>query len=329
MMKQGTRLTASLLCALAISAGADTSHTNSLDHLRAVYDATAAQIAADARQQKDAALAQYGKSIEAARQRLKQEGDLDGYVAAEQEIKRFQAEKTLPPSSPHPLITEAIFACEKQTAAADAEAARRTSVLLRQYIAALSGLIKELMVQDKLDEAKTVAGVKHAAEFTLADLESKSAPDAIAGSVPEQPGAEPRRAGAPPYPADAKAFGGHHYALVMEPLTWNQARKACEKMGGHLVTIGTQEEDEAVKSLLSGPGNGKCRPWIGLTDEKKHGRFTWIDGTPFDYSGWAAGEPNNMGGVEHYGSIFANGKGWNDCSFKDPKVTGYICEWDR
>jgi len=40
-------------------------------------------------------------------------------------------------------------------------------------------------------------------------------------------------------PGDAKAFGGNKYRVFTEALPWEQARLACLKLGGHLVSIGS------------------------------------------------------------------------------------------
>ena len=51
--------------------------------------------------------------------------------------------------------------------------------------------------------------------------------------------------------------------------------------------------------------------YIGLTDEVTEGTFLWVDGSQMTYSNWNAGEPNNVGGVEHYVALNSNGT-WND-----------------
>lgn len=41
-------------------------------------------------------------------------------------------------------------------------------------------------------------------------------------------------------------FNGHYYKVFNESLTWYEAENACETMGGHLVTITSQEEQDFV-----------------------------------------------------------------------------------
>lgn len=62
-------------------------------------------------------------------------------------------------------------------------------------------------------------------------------------------------------------FNGHEYLLVKKELTWQNAKKACEAAGGHLVTITNASENTFVSGVMGGCKN----IWIGLTDEAKEG----------------------------------------------------------
>ena len=39
------------------------------------------------------------------------------------------------------------------------------------------------------------------------------------------------------------------YVIVSESLTWQDARSRCEGMAGHLVTIGSQEENDLINNI--------------------------------------------------------------------------------
>ena len=48
----------------------------------------------------------------------------------------------------------------------------------------------------------------------------------------------------------ATDFRGHHYLFVPQCLTWEGAKAACEKLGGHLLTITSAEENDFISSLF-------------------------------------------------------------------------------
>ena len=146
---------------------------NKLESLRSTCSTAMDKIATDTQQQKDAALAQYGKKIGSILQDLKKRGDLDGYTVVEKELERFRSDQTILTSAANVNVSNAAAAYQKQMTAIEIDAESRTVNLLRQYIAALGQLIKDLMVQDKISDAKAVGEVKRNAEFALVDAEAK------------------------------------------------------------------------------------------------------------------------------------------------------------
>ena len=67
------------------------------------------------------------------------------------------------------------------------------------------------------------------------------------------------------YPDNAKEFQGHHYLVVNESMTWEQARKKCVEMKGHLVTITSPEEQDFIRRL-SEENWEKYHYWLGAAD---------------------------------------------------------------
>jgi len=128
-------------------------------------------------------------------------------------------------------------------------------------------------------------------------------------------------------PKGAVAWNGHKYMAVRNPCRWAEAKKACEDMGGHLLIIDTQEEQNALVAMLVRAGMGRDNFWIGATDEIEEGAWTWVDGSPVAYSNWNPREPNNYGG-EHYAEMaVGDGGRWNDLSLS--LTRWFICEWDE
>lgn len=132
----------------------------------------------------------------------------------------------------------------------------------------------------------------------------------------------------PKPPKEAVSFRGHHYLLIEEKVTWDEAKKRCEELGGHLVTIKDKGEQEFVFRLLQSNKNQKdC--WIGLSDHEKEGSWKWVTGEIVNFTNWASGEPNNGDDQEHWAGLSLKTKGaWNDANQKEYKLS-FICEWDR
>jgi hypothetical protein len=145
---------------------------------------------------------------------------------------------------------------------------------------------------------------------------------------------------------------GHWYQLVISgQTTWPAARTASEERGGHLATV-TSASEEAFIALLAarashptawvddqavtaaGPWLGGYQP-LGATSSQP---WAWVNGEPWNWTGWAAGEPNGgfrpgdawscmlgFAGRNDY-------RGWADATSPDlqlyPLPVSFIVEWD-
>ena len=89
--------------------------------------------------------------------------------------------------------------------------------------------------------------------------------------------------------------------------TWAAGRAACQSLGGDLASIHSAAENDAVRAVVP----HTTAAWIGATDAVSEGTWRWSDGTPWDYSNWSPGEPNNQGD-EDCGEAYADHPGWND-----------------
>ena len=109
--------------------------------------------------------------------------------------------------------------------------------------------------------------------------------------------------------------GASKYELVEGYFTWDQAKADAEARGGHLATVGSEEEWNIIESKLSYLSGENSATWLGATDKDSEGSWKWIDGTPWDFSRWYPGEPTNSSGVEHYLMAWSNdgsNQHWND-----------------
>ena len=117
-------------------------------------------------------------------------------------------------------------------------------------------------------------------------------------------------------------FGGHTFKVYNYPLTWKNAKTACEIMGGHLATSTTAEKNDFLTSMTI------KITWLGATDEASEGVWKWVTGEAWSYTNWnVPQQPDNAGKNEHYLCLNYGGSGlWNDYT---PTITfGFICEWD-
>ena len=105
-------------------------------------------------------------------------------------------------------------------------------------------------------------------------------------------------------------FNGSKY-LLSNAGTWEQAQAQAQSLGGNLVTINNQEEQNWIQNTFGNNENF----WIGLTDKDAEAytdgnKFKWISGEALTYTNWNPGEPNNWGD-EDYAELTTTGK-WND-----------------
>ncbi|XP_057592592.1 pulmonary surfactant-associated protein D [Hippopotamus amphibius kiboko] len=103
--------------------------------------------------------------------------------------------------------------------------------------------------------------------------------------------------------------------------TFQDAQKICTQAGGQLASPRSAAENEALSQLVAAQNKAA---FLGMTDIKKEGTFTYPSGEPLVYSNWAPGEPNNDGGKENCVEIYTNGK-WNDKACGEQRLV--ICEF--
>lgn len=168
----------------------------------------------------------------------------------------------------------------------------------RKYAGALASLARTLAREGKLDLAKQVEIEKTEIETAVAWKRTKLT-----------------------VPPDAVEFRGHYYLLNLDALDWLAARKRCEKMGGHLVTISDAEENAFVEELCGGSD-----AWFGGTDAHKEGDWQWVTGEEMNFTDWLKGEPNNKYENENALAFYPKRRAWNDRVATEK--TRFVCEWE-
>ena len=125
---------------------------------------------------------------------------------------------------------------------------------------------------------------------------------------------------------DAYEVGRGRYKLIAGSYDWKSAKTDAESRGGHLATITSQEEWEAVRNEV---GTLPSTYWLGGTDEKSEGVWEWITGEAWKFTKWAANEPNNLGDedfLQTWGPSLDGNRAWNDNQFNENR-NGYILEF--
>lgn len=136
-------------------------------------------------------------------------------------------------------------------------------------------------------------------------------------------------------------FGGHQYKLYNEnSMTWEEANAFCEEQGGHLVTITSADEQDAIYQYAK-QFDVHSDIWIGISDAEVEGDWShWITGEEVTFTNWGTGEPDNYQGIEQdYGVIcmeHKSGSGydvqpgqWDDIAENGETASGFfICEWE-
>jgi hypothetical protein len=128
-------------------------------------------------------------------------------------------------------------------------------------------------------------------------------------------------------PCDVEYYDGdtdHPYMFCADAESWTTAQATCDDYGYHMLTIDDASENTWADDTADTFSTTKW--WIGLNDRATEGSFEWEDGTPFSYSNWSSGEPNNSGGGEDCAQInrYHPSQTWNDepCS----NSFYFICE---
>ena len=91
------------------------------------------------------------------------------------------------------------------------------------------------------------------------------------------------------------------------------------------------ETNDFVKSITGG-----SRAWVGahrvgpqVDPKPRNDQWTWIDGSPLDYSNWSPGQPDNYGVVGDEFCLevnFGSSGKWNDAPCDYAGIDYYLCQ---
>ena len=100
------------------------------------------------------------------------------------------------------------------------------------------------------------------------------------------------------------AYNGHQYVVSDSTMTWAAAEAYAQSLGGHLVTINDQAEQDWLTNSFSAFGN----VWTGFTDQATEGTWVWSSGQTAGYTNWASGEPSSTDSTYDYAYMDSSGQ---------------------
>jgi hypothetical protein len=175
---------------------------------------------------------------------------------------------------------------------------------------------------DKIESASSPA--------SAAPVTATQAPETKKTSAPSPSSTRPGPR-APGTQAPQRIFGmaGRSYRLVLDPMSWREAKAKAESMGGHLVTISSKDEEEWIgktfRPLLRSDNlvlTGGQRRGLG-------GSWEWLTGEAMNYKNsgpnWGDGgdTPNMFLALR----INPSDTTWDDVN--DTRKAPFIIEWDK
>ncbi|XP_013881144.1 ladderlectin [Austrofundulus limnaeus] len=90
-------------------------------------------------------------------------------------------------------------------------------------------------------------------------------------------------------------------------MNWSDAEHFCVSLDAHLASMEKPWDHDAIQAAIYSSTGTRTRSWVGGTDAAKEGEWTWSDGSPFTFTNWGPGQPNNSGGDKHCMEINLNG----------------------
>lgn len=114
------------------------------------------------------------------------------------------------------------------------------------------------------------------------------------------------------------------YEFIPADMTFAEHEVQSDMTGRCVASVASEAQNAQLVAMCHGRVF-----WVGakrINDDNGPGadHWQWSDATPWEYTNWAQGEPNNAGGREHHVQVYSNGQ-WNDihADWKGPAV--YSC----
>lgn len=125
-------------------------------------------------------------------------------------------------------------------------------------------------------------------------------------------------------------YEGHSYQYFEEGISWEEAKQNCENMGGHLLTITSEQEQEFIEGIIRLCSDNSLPIGIGLYYDQDE--WTWITGEEMIYK---KDIRDHIEGIMDLPSYDASDLPYGTIDRGEWKGVGkfiilfdYVCEWD-
>ncbi|XP_044197756.1 type-2 ice-structuring protein-like [Thunnus albacares] len=94
-------------------------------------------------------------------------------------------------------------------------------------------------------------------------------------------------------PSGWTGFSGRCFLYVQTPVSWADAERNCLSRGGNLASVQNIDEHHIIQSMILRITHTYPLAWLGGSDAQQEGTWFWSDGSPFSFSYWGPGQPDN------------------------------------
>ncbi len=112
------------------------------------------------------------------------------------------------------------------------------------------------------------------------------------------------------------AYGSSIYVAGTIGLSWHDAVAEAQAMGGHLVTISSEGENNFIKNTFGTDG----AVWVALSDHVNEGTFRWSNGESVAFTKWMPGEPSDFGSGQDFAAMVTADGSWDDVGDDEPEI---------
>ena len=93
-------------------------------------------------------------------------------------------------------------------------------------------------------------------------------------------------------------------------MNWDDAKEYCNARNANLLSIGSELENSFIKALIMRNSNDTV--WTGGVTNDNSGTWIWDDGSPFEFTSWESGQPNEDRNKNYPVALYLSYTSWYD-----------------